>query len=74
MSDKEIMKESELYLNCGSCGDKINLGDSFRYETTGYTPYCQNFDCCGGFATEQGHLEDCWWGEEGEDLIIKWGE
>ena len=73
MSDKEIMKESELYLNCGTCGDKINLGDSFRYETRGYTPFCEDFECINGIATEGSCLETCWWGCD-EDLIIKWGE
>ena len=43
--DKIKMKESELYLECGCCGDKISLGEDFRYETRGYTPFCRDFDC-----------------------------
>ena len=69
---KEKMKESELYLNCGSCGDKIRLGESFRCETRGYTPYCADFDCVNGIATEGSCLETCWWGDD-KDLEIEWG-
>ena len=72
MSDKIKMKESELYLNCNSCGKKIHLGDSFRYTSSGYTPYCQSFECVEDISTLQGHLEDCWWGND-EDLEIEWG-
>ena len=72
--EKVKMKESELYLNCNSCDKKINLGDSFRYTTGGYTPYCADFDCVDGIATVGTCLEVCWWGEEDEDLIIEWEE
>jgi hypothetical protein len=49
-------------LDCGRCGAQINLGDSFQYETTGYTPYCDNTTCTEGIATVGSCLEDCWWG------------
>ena len=70
--DKIKMKESELYLECGCCGDKISLREDFRYETRGYTPFCRDFDCIDGIATEGTCLEVCWWG--GEELEIEWGK
>ena len=70
---KEKMKESELYLECGSCSKKINLGDSFRYETRGYTPFCADFDCIDGISTQGTCLETCWWGND-DDLEIEWGK
>ena len=69
---KTKMKESDLYLNCDSCGEKIQLGQSFRYETMGYRPYCADFDCINGIATEGASLETCWWGCD-DDLQIEWG-
>ena len=72
MSDKIKMKESELYLNCETCGEKIHLGEEFRYETKGYRAFCQDFDCIDGWETQGACLEDCWWGND-EDLEIEWG-
>ena len=72
MSDKIKMKESELYLNCETCGEKIHLGEEFRYETKGYRAFCRDFECIDGWATEGAHLETCWWGND--DLEIEWGK
>ena len=54
----------EPKLQCSSCGEDINLGDSMQYETSGYTAYCDNTYCTEGVATLGTCLEDCWWDDE----------
>ena len=68
MSDTFEMKRSEMYENCYSCEKRINLGDSMRYTTSGYTTYCTDPDCTDGVATSGTALEECWYGND--EMII----
>ena len=67
----EKIKEQDCYVTCQSCGKRIDIGDSFRYETRGYSTYCSEFNCIDGVATLGSFLEHCWFGED-ED--IEWEE
>jgi len=60
-------------LQCDSCSDTLQIGDSIQYETTGYTAYCDNTECTEGVATYGTCLEDCWWGGE-KDFWSIWDE
>lgn len=60
----DIVQVEEDYCECGSCGKKITIGESFQYETSGYTTYCDNTECTEGIATVGSCLEPCWFGEE----------
>ncbi len=71
MSEYKI-KEEDCYCECYSCGKRIDLGDSFQYETRGYTTYCNNTECTEGVGTVGSCLEYCWFGED-EDIIWKDG-
>ena len=61
------IKEQDCYVTCQACGKRIDIGDSFRYETRGYSTYCSEFDCIDGVATLGSFLEHCWFGED-EDI------
>tara|TARA_R110000824_G_scaffold37813_1_gene116096 strand:+ start:336 stop:566 length:231 start_codon:yes stop_codon:yes gene_type:complete len=63
-NDEGKIKEKDCYCECYSCGKRIDIGDDFRYTTSGYTTYCADFDCVDGVATEGSNLEHCWFGEE----------
>ena len=65
------IKEEDCYVTCQACGKRIDIGDSFRYETRGYSTYCSKVDCIDGVATVGSCLEHCWFGED-ED--IEWEE
>ena len=67
----EKIKEKDCYCECYSCGKRIDIGDSFRYETKNYITYCQNFDCIDGVATLGSNLEHCWFGDHDD---IEWEE
>ena len=66
-----IIKESDCYCICYSCDERLDIGDSIQYETSGYTTYCNNTECTEGVATQGTCLEFCWFGED-ED--IEWEE
>ena len=70
-NEMSIIKESDCYCICYSCDERLNIGDSIQYETSGYTTYCNNTECTEGVATEGTCLEFCWFGED-ED--IEWEE
>ena len=63
----EKIKEQDCYVTCQACGKRIDIGDSFRYETRGYSTYCSEFNCIDGVATLGSFLEHCWFGED-EDI------
>ena len=65
------IKVQDCYVTCQACGKRIDIGDSFRYETRGYSTYCSKVDCIDGVATVGSCLEHCWFGED-ED--IEWEE
>ena len=60
-------------LECGSCGETLQIDDSIQYETSGYTAYCNDTECIEGIATLGTCLEDCWFGEK-EDFWDIWDE
>ena len=53
-------------LECSSCQKTIDVGDSLSYETTGYTPYCEDRECTEGVAVYHTVLEPCWWSDDKE--------
>ena len=57
-------QEDEPHCDCQYCGKRITIGESFQYETSGYTTYCDNTECTEGVATVGSLLEPCWFGEE----------
>jgi hypothetical protein len=65
------IKQADCYCICYSCDERLNIGDSIQYETSGYTAYCDNTECTEGIATRGTCLEYCWFGED-ED--IEWEE
>ena len=65
------IKQADCYCICPSCDERLNIGDSIQYETSGYTAYCDNTECTEGIATLGTCLEYCWFGED-ED--IEWEE
>ena len=69
----------EPTLNCDCCDKVIRIGEQLYYETTGYTPYCEDRDCTEGLAVFGTCLEPCWWDEDGDfwkywDKLIKESE
>ena len=60
--DGSTMDEKDMCEECYCCGERLNLGDSIQYETSGYTTYCDNTYCTEGVATVGTCLEECWWG------------
>ena len=57
---------------CSRCGERLHIGDSIQVDSN-TDPYCKNWECVSGIATESTCLEHCWWGEE-EDFWSLWDE
>jgi len=55
------MEEKDMYLVCGCCGTRINLGESFRHDKN-YNAYCSNQECSDGITSWGAYLESCWFG------------
>jgi len=60
----EVLESDEPHCECQCCGKRITIGESFQYETSGYTTYCDNTECTEGVATVGSLLEPCWFGDD----------
>lgn len=50
----------ERYVTCRSCDKVYCVGCTLQHDKN-YNVYCDNVECTEGIATQQFHLEDCWW-------------